>query len=264
MSHIYYLKRLKNNQHMPKVVPEYKEEAKKKIITAGIEVLGRKGYCATTMDDIAAHLGVSKGALYLYFKNKDDLVVEVVKTMHTQTLNRACVAFPNNAPLDAWTAILDNSLDSDMESNSLTLEIMAMSARNPVIGKSFSEKTLFGLEVATCGIASQQNQGLVRRDADPRTLAMAVLSIFDGLRILALAGVERDELRRRWIEIGKILLQTEEGLKPEPSATATNDCACMTQMKCRMNDPGNEDSFTIPDCPDDCPIKDCKVRHGKK
>lgn len=249
---------------MPKVVPEYKEEAKKKIITAGIEVLGRKGYCATTMDDIAAHLGVSKGALYLYFKNKDDLVVEVVKTMHTQTLNRACEAFPNNAPLDAWTTILDNSLNTDREYNSLFLEIMAMSARNQVIGKSFSEKTLFGVEVATLGIASQQHQGLVRKNADPRTLAMAILSIFDGLRILALAGVDQDELRRRWIEIGKILLQTEDGLKPQPSVISTDDCACMTQMKCRMNDRSNGDSFEIPDCPDDCPIKDCKVRHGKK
>ena len=249
---------------MPKVVPEYKEEAKKKIISAGIEVLGRKGYCATTMDDIAAHIGVSKGALYLYFKNKDELVVEVVKTMHTQTLNRACAAFPNNAPLDAWTAILDNLLNTDMECNSLFLEIMAMSARNPVIGKSFSEKTLFGLEVATLGIASQQQQGLVCRDADPRTLAMAILSIFDGLRILALAGVDQDELRWRWIEIGKILLQTEDGLKSQPSVISTDDCACMTQMKCRMNDLGNGDSLAIPDCPDDCPIKDCKVRHWKK
>lgn len=249
---------------MPKVVPEYKEEAKKKIITAGMEVLGRKGYCATTMDDIAAHLGVSKGALYLYFKNKDELVVEVVTAMHTQTLNRAIVAFPNNAPLDAWTALLDELLSADNEYNSLFLEFTAMSVRNPLIRKSYSEKTLFGLGAATCGIAFQQHQGLVRRDADPRTLAMAILSIFDGLRMLALAGVEPDELRRRWIEIGKILLQTQEELKSQPSAISTDECVCMTQMKCRMNNLNNGESFAIPDCPDDCPIKDCNVRHGKK
>ena len=249
---------------MPKVVPEYKEEAKKKIITAGMEVLGRKGYCATTMDDIAAHLGVSKGALYLYFKNKDDLVVEVVTTMHTQTLNRAMAAFPNNAPLDAWTVLLDELLNTDMEHNALFLEITAMSVRNPVIRKSFAEKTLFGLEIATCGIAFQQHQGLVRRDADPRTLAMAILSIFDGLRILALTGVEQDELRRRWIEIGKILLQTEEGLKPQRSSICTDDCVCMVEMKRRMGNLGSGESFAIPDCPDNCPVEDCKVRHGKK
>jgi len=38
----------------------------------------------------------------------------------------------------------------------------------------------------------------------------------------------------------------------------------MTAMKCRMNDLGNGDSFAMPDCPDDCPVKDCKIRLGKK
>lgn len=249
---------------MPKVVPEYKEEARRKIIIAGFEVLGRKGYCATTMDDIAAHLGVSKGALYLYFKNKDDLVVEVVKSIHMQVLDRAMAAFPNNAPLDAWTALLDELLNTDQEYNSLFLEITAMSVRNPVIRQSFSEKTLFGLEIATCGIAFQQHQGLIRSDADPRTLAMAILSLFDGLRILALTGVGRDELRRRWIEIGSILLQTKEELKPHPSSICIGDCVCMMEMKNRMINLGRNESFEIPDCPENCQIKDCKVRHGKK
>ena len=93
---------------------------------------------------------------------------------------------------------------------------------------------------------------------------MAILSIFDGLRILALTGVERDELRRRWIDIGRILFRTEVGLKPQPSAISSDDCICMTQMKCRKNNLGTNESFAIPDCPDDYPITDCKVRHGKK
>ena len=62
---------------MPKVVPEYKEEARKKIITAGHEVMSRKGYQATTMDDIARGVGVSKATLYLYFDSKDDTVIEI-------------------------------------------------------------------------------------------------------------------------------------------------------------------------------------------
>jgi AcrR family transcriptional regulator len=249
---------------MPKVVPEYKEEAKRKIIAAGFEVLGKKGYCATTMDDIAAHLGVSKGALYLYFRNKDELVVDVVRTMHMQVLNRAMAAFPNNNPLDAWTVLLDEFLKGDAERNSLWLEITAMSARNPVIKKSFSEKMLFGLEIATCGIAFQQQQGLVRRDADPRTLALAILSIFDGLRSMALTGVDRGELRQRWIEIGKILLQTGEGIKPQLLTICTDDCVCMVEMKRMLANLGNNETFAIPDCPDTCKVRDCRIRHGKK
>ncbi len=249
---------------MPKVVPEYKEEAKKKIIAAGIDVLRQKGYCATTMDDIAANLGVSKGALYLYFKNKDELVIDVVEYIHTQTLSGNIAVFPNNAPLDAWTAILDRDMENDIQYKSLFHEIAAMTARNPVIRKSYSEKMLFGLEIATCGIAFQQRQGLIRMDADPRTLAMAILAIFDGLRSLALVGVDRQELRERWIEVGRILLGVKDDLQSQPSVICMDDCVCMVEMKRRMGKLGNGESFAIPDCPDTCTIKDCKVRHGKK
>jgi hypothetical protein len=106
---------------------------------------------------------------------------------------------------------------------------------------------------------------LVRRDADPRTLAMAILSLYDGLRILALTGVERDQLRTRWSEIGKILLKTEEGFKPGTSSICTDDGVCMVEMRRMICCCSREsESFAIPDCPDDCKVKECKVRHGKK
>ena len=58
-----------------------KEETREKIIAAGQDAMSRKGYCATTMADIAAQTGVTRSALYLYFKNKDALDVEIVKTI---------------------------------------------------------------------------------------------------------------------------------------------------------------------------------------
>ncbi len=195
---------------MPKVVPEYKEEAKKKIIDAGLEVMSRKGYCLTTMDDIAAHLGVSKGALYLYFKNKEELVAEIVKTFHTMTRETAKTTFPNTAPLEAWSAFFDRSITLDPHYSALFFEIAAMAVRNETIRKSYFEDLITGIEMATHGIAFQQRAGLVRSDTDPRTLAIAITTVFSGMRSLAIAGVDLGELRERWIEIGRILLGINE------------------------------------------------------
>lgn len=55
---------------MPKVVREYKEQARSRIVAAAGEVLRRKGLGGTTMEEIAREIGVSKGALYLYFPSK--------------------------------------------------------------------------------------------------------------------------------------------------------------------------------------------------
>lgn len=48
---------------MPKVIPEYKEAAKDKIVKAAFKIFAKKGYHESTMDDIAKEIGVSKGAL---------------------------------------------------------------------------------------------------------------------------------------------------------------------------------------------------------
>src|SRR5437773_12345534 len=57
---------------MPRVVPEYKEEARTRILTAANQVFGEKGYRQATMEEVAKKLGVSKGALYLYFASKEE------------------------------------------------------------------------------------------------------------------------------------------------------------------------------------------------
>lgn len=249
---------------MPKVVPEYKEEAKRKIIAAGLSVLSRNGYSATTMDDIAAHLGVSKGAIYLYFKNKDELVLEIVKYIHQEIRNTARTAFPNKTPLDAWTAFLDRFLENDLEYHAFFMEIMVMTVRNPVIRESFTRSNAIAIEMATHGIACQQSNGLIRQDADPRTLAIAIISVFSGLRSLALVGVSREEIRERWMEIGKILLAAPEGAVPAKSNTRPLGCPWIEEMGQLMVECRDDVPFEIPACPEDCGNKKCRIRHRKK
>lgn len=47
--------------------------AKSKLIEAAIELIRRNGFVATTVDDICAAAGVSKGAFFHHFNGKEDL-----------------------------------------------------------------------------------------------------------------------------------------------------------------------------------------------
>ena len=49
---------------------------KEKILQSALTVLAEKGYHGTTMEDIASHLLMTKGSLYYYFKDKQELVYE--------------------------------------------------------------------------------------------------------------------------------------------------------------------------------------------
>ncbi len=55
------------------------EDRKKQILDAAYKAFAREGYHGTTMDKIAARIGVTKGTLYLYFKDKADLFTSVLE-----------------------------------------------------------------------------------------------------------------------------------------------------------------------------------------
>ena len=50
-----------------------------RIITAAFEMFFEKGFSDVTIDDIVRYAGLSHGTFYLYFKNKKDVLFELVK-----------------------------------------------------------------------------------------------------------------------------------------------------------------------------------------
>ncbi len=56
-------------------------DKRKEILAAAIEVFARKGYNKANIVEVAARAGVATGTVYLYFKNKDDLLLQSMKTM---------------------------------------------------------------------------------------------------------------------------------------------------------------------------------------
>lgn len=59
------------------VVQEYRIES---IQDATMRVIARKGMAAATMQEIAEEAGVAKGTIYLYFRDRDELVEKTFET----------------------------------------------------------------------------------------------------------------------------------------------------------------------------------------
>lgn len=56
-----------------------KEDRPAEIVTAALEVFAARGFAGTRLEDVAARAGVSKGTLYLYFRNKEELFKAMVR-----------------------------------------------------------------------------------------------------------------------------------------------------------------------------------------
>ena len=55
-------------------------ETKRKLISAGLELIKEKGFDAINVEDITKKAGVAKGTFYIYFKHKEDIVMEISRT----------------------------------------------------------------------------------------------------------------------------------------------------------------------------------------
>src|SRR2546427_1547858 len=56
-----------------------KEARPAEIVSAALDVFVERGFAATRLEDVARRAGVTKGTVYLYFKNKDALFKAVVR-----------------------------------------------------------------------------------------------------------------------------------------------------------------------------------------
>jgi AcrR family transcriptional regulator len=65
-----------------------KESRPAELLDAALDLFVERGYAATRLDDIAARAGVSKGTLYLYFANKEELFKALVRENIVALLDR--------------------------------------------------------------------------------------------------------------------------------------------------------------------------------
>ncbi len=69
---------LNSTEALPK--RERRKEARPgELLDAALDLFVEKGFSATRVDEVAARAGVSKGTLFLYFQNKEDLFKAVVR-----------------------------------------------------------------------------------------------------------------------------------------------------------------------------------------
>ncbi|HVR40322.1 MAG TPA: helix-turn-helix domain-containing protein [Thermoanaerobaculia bacterium] len=78
------------------VVQEFRIQS---IQDAAMRVIARKGMSAATMQEIADEAGVAKGTIYLYFRDRDELVEKTFESAITQLKARIDQAMATDAPI---------------------------------------------------------------------------------------------------------------------------------------------------------------------
>lgn len=90
------------------VVTEPMSEKRRRILDAALVRVSRYGFRRTSMEDIAGEAGISRAALYLDFRNKDEIFRTAAATLQDESLRRAEAEAAGERPLaDRLIAVIE-------------------------------------------------------------------------------------------------------------------------------------------------------------
>ncbi len=73
---------------MPRRTKEEAEQTKEAVLTSALDLFYEKGYSRTTFEEIAKRINLTKGAVYWHFRNKADLLAELMNKIFNDKQNR--------------------------------------------------------------------------------------------------------------------------------------------------------------------------------
>jgi len=193
---------------MPKVVPEYKEEARRKIIQHASVLFSEKGYTKTKMIDIAESVGVSKGAIYLYFKSKSELLIAVLES-YTALREKEVRRFLDEKGLrflatgEFFEYMLSMRKKSIQIGPGILQEIADDDAAMNWIRKG-SEQWVQSTKDLIDGLVKT---GAISINVPSEHLARGILALRDGLYGSLSLGTDFEKVRDTWVEIMGLLMK---------------------------------------------------------
>ena len=166
-----------------------KIDRKKQILEAALKIFIKKGYDKTTMDDIVVLSGLSKGALYHYYKSKKDLFLDLIDHWEVYTFkNFYKKSSKDNSASDIIRLFGQNILKTLKDKKIAYLaEVEFLSLSNHDLDIKHRTQLLYDKllnlfeKVVTKGIRQGEFKEL-----EIRTTAMFIIAIFQGINWFAI------------------------------------------------------------------------------
>lgn len=176
------------------------EPGRSGIIATAIDCFARYGYAGTSIDRIARAAGVTKGALYYHFRDKEQLLFAAVKerieAFEQHVLGRVeRVDDPSEALREIARICAQNAMEDNHRRFILTLMVEALDT-NASLSAEFREMLHRFRSFHRRLLRQGQERGVFRGDVDVPTAAVQFVSGILGAEIQFYQDPERIDLQK--------------------------------------------------------------------
>jgi TetR/AcrR family fatty acid metabolism transcriptional regulator len=151
------------------------------ILRAAIKVFARSGFFNSKVADVAKAAGVADGTVYLYFKNKDDILVSIFNNFTEAALNqgRARIAEIDD-PVEKLKRIVHGHLNLYGRDRDLAIVFQVELRSSTKFMEQFSAtKVTDYLDMIRVIIEEGQTRGVFRKDINTKIAAKVLFGALD-------------------------------------------------------------------------------------
>lgn len=192
----------------PRLSDESRRERMGRILAAAAHLFVERGYDRATLREVAKEAGVSTGAVYAYFRTKEDLLLGICRRQaeaQEGALRAALGSFSlegggfEEALAAALAPFLRLPEEEARRREMLNLLFWYESVREPELG-ALMRGTMGSWREAVAGrVREEQEAGRLRGDLDPEAFATVLFALPFGLQLYELLsgeGVDREAFVR--------------------------------------------------------------------
>jgi len=178
---------------------ELQDRRKEQIMSAALSVVVSKGYDQSRMDDIVEKSQLSKGAIYWYYKSKEEVYLSLVDYWFVQYSSGVVDTLKQQeSASDQLKALFDffiEQFDKNPTTFKLLVEFWRLAGLNPdfnaKLQQIYSDFLEYIIEIIKVGVANGEF-----KNVEPRITALSILINIEGINWFTLfdkSGVEAHE-----------------------------------------------------------------------
>jgi AcrR family transcriptional regulator len=191
------------------------------LLEAAAQVLAERGFHGASLDEVAAAAGFTKGAVYSNFKNKEDLFLALLETLHAREmaeLQRVLDAseVPPESRLSDFVALYRTEaglMPGDW--SALYLEFCVYSMRNPEARRRLAEIDEASINSIAAIIETERARWGIRTNESARHVARFIQAFSRGVGLMR--GIDPDAVDDSFLETA-IAVLARGMVPPDPAA----------------------------------------------
>lgn len=175
------------------------------IIKAAADLFDRYGYGSTSLADIIAHAGVTKGSLYFHFASKEDLAHAVIQEQH-KAWTEFAASFSKETPALEVLVSMSFMLVEQLIEHSLIRGGIRLTLEYGTFERPLPDPYLDWIKIVADLLTRARDERDIRTKMELDRVAKFIVSSFTGLQLVSQVLNERRALPDRMVDLWHILL----------------------------------------------------------